>query len=74
MSAQLDAVVAKMLARKREDRYPNMRALARALMPFVADRRATERAIAAGLEVRSASRGLSSVVNESLTTVERTAA
>ena len=74
VSTDLDAVVAKMLARRREDRHSNMRVLARALMPFVADRRATERAIAAGLELRTSARGLCSVVAEQYTTVERTAA
>ena len=74
VSPELDAVVAKMLARRREDRQPNMRALARELMPFVGDRRAIERCIAAGLQLGSRARGHCSAVPDHVTTVERTAA
>ena len=75
LPAEIDAVVSTMLARKREDRFANMRAVARALAPFVRDRRAVERRLAAGLDVQS--RGLGhyrSAVGDEITTVQRTAA
>jgi eukaryotic-like serine/threonine-protein kinase len=46
-----DDVVARALARDRDDRYPSMRALARDLVPFVGQRVRTERQLAATLSV-----------------------
>ncbi len=74
VSQELDAIVAQMLARKRENRLPNMRALARAWLPYARDRRAIERNIAASLDLKTAATGYRSVVSEHVTTVERTAA
>jgi len=45
----MDAIVARALARKREDRFQNARAIARALSYHVNDRRKTEASIAARL-------------------------
>ncbi|MBO6934597.1 MAG: serine/threonine protein kinase [Deltaproteobacteria bacterium] len=74
VSQELDAIVAQMLSRKRENRLTNMRALARAWLPYARDRRAIERNIAASLDLKTASTGYRSVVSEHVTTVERTAA
>ncbi len=74
VGSELDAIVAQMLARKREDRLPNMRALARAWLPFAPDRRAIERDLAAALDLKTAAKGYRSVVSQNVTTVERTAA
>lgn len=43
----LDAIVARCLARHVDDRFPSMRALARALVPHAGDRQAVERSLAA---------------------------
>ncbi len=51
---ELDVVVARMLSRDKAYRFPNARAMARALMPFAGDRRATERRLAANLQLEAA--------------------
>ncbi|HJL18834.1 MAG TPA: serine/threonine-protein kinase [Sandaracinaceae bacterium LLY-WYZ-13_1] len=52
LDLRFDSVVARAMARRAEDRFPSARALGRALLPLVADRRAVEREIAAGLKER----------------------
>jgi eukaryotic-like serine/threonine-protein kinase len=49
VDASMDDVVARSLARDRDARYPTMRALARALVPFVGARLDTERRLASTL-------------------------
>jgi len=50
----VDALVSRLMARQPDDRLPSARALARALAPLVGDRKITERALAARLNVTSA--------------------
>src|SRR5262249_18090607 len=42
----IDDLVARLLARDRDDRFPSARALSRALLPLLGDRLSTERTIA----------------------------
>lgn len=51
---ELDVVVARMLSRDKAYRFPNARAMARALMPFAGDRRTVERRLAANLQLEAA--------------------
>lgn len=51
VNAQLGMVISRMLRRERHDRFPNARSVARALMPFCPNRRATERRLASQLRV-----------------------
>lgn len=67
ISPELDSLVARMLARKREDRFPSARAVSRAIAPLLPDVRATERRLAAALRVGGSLAG-------SATTVHQTAA
>ena len=50
----MDALVAKLLSRSPAARYPSARALMRALEPWLQDRVATERALAATLQIAAA--------------------
>ncbi len=67
VSPELDALVARMLARKREDRFPTARAVSRAIAPLLVDARAAERRLAAELRLGASLVG-------SKTTVRQTAA
>ncbi|MFW6067742.1 MAG: serine/threonine-protein kinase [Myxococcota bacterium] len=49
VDATLDGVVTRALSRSREERFPNMRALARALVPLLRQRQEVERQLAASL-------------------------
>ncbi len=53
VGVELDALVAKLLAREPDARLPSARALARALVPHAGDRKLVERTLAARLNVRS---------------------
>ena len=66
---ELDAVVARMLARTPDKRYASARAVARAIAPLLEDARGTERMLAANLRL-----GPGAARGNDLTTVERTAA
>ena len=50
---ELDTLVAKLMAREPDARLPSARALARALVPHVGDRKLVERTLAARLHLRS---------------------
>lgn len=67
VSRDLDSVVARMLARDKSYRFPNARALSRALGMYVPDRTRIERSLAAQLHVGKRQA-------ESVPTVEQTAA
>ncbi|MEM6957054.1 MAG: serine/threonine-protein kinase [Myxococcota bacterium] len=64
VSRELDAVVARMLARDKAYRFPNARALGRALSIYVPDRRAVERRLAASLRVGAAQADAVKTVNQ----------
>ncbi|MFT5353566.1 MAG: serine/threonine protein kinase [Polyangiales bacterium] len=67
VSRDLDAVIARMLARDKSYRFPNARALSRALAMYVPERARIERSLAAQLHVGKRQA-------ESVPTVEHTAA
>jgi serine/threonine-protein kinase len=52
LDLRYDSVVARAMARRADDRFPSARALGRALLPLVGDRRRTELEIAARLKHR----------------------
>lgn len=62
----MDDIVARLLARDPNDRFPSARAVARALAPYVGDRKMVERRIAGSLRT-------SAVSAEALPTTHRTA-
>ncbi|MBX3270423.1 MAG: serine/threonine protein kinase [Sandaracinaceae bacterium] len=66
LDLRYDAVVTRALARAPEDRFGSARALARALLPLVGDRRATEREIAASLRHRAPAQDAIATVREDL--------
>ncbi len=49
VTRELDTVVGRMLSRLPQRRYPNMRAVSRALAPFIGDQKAVERRLAANI-------------------------
>jgi len=51
----IDDIVARLLARDPNDRFPSARAVARALAPYVGDRKIVERQIASALKTAAAS-------------------
>ncbi|MDH5672200.1 MAG: serine/threonine protein kinase [Myxococcales bacterium] len=61
-----EAIVARLLARERDERFPSARALARAVAPYLQERKMIERRIAASLQLRS-------TVSDMATTVRRSA-
>jgi serine/threonine-protein kinase len=63
----IDDIVARLLARDPNDRFPSARAVARALAPYVGDRKMVERRIASTLKTAAVSA-------EALPTTHRTAA
>jgi serine/threonine-protein kinase len=52
LDLRYDSVVARAMARRPDDRFPSARALGRALLPLVGNRRETERTIAARVKHR----------------------
>jgi serine/threonine protein kinase len=60
----MDDIVARMLARDPDDRFPSARAVARALAPFVGDRKLVERQIAGSLRANTGSQGASATPRE----------
>ena len=63
----IDDIVARLLARDPNDRFPSARAVARALAPYVGDRKMVERRIASSLKTAAAS-------SDAMPTTHRTAA
>ncbi len=64
VSREMDAVVARALAREPDARWPTARALGRALAPFAADRLAAERRLTRRLRVAGDSPDRAQTVNE----------
>lgn len=54
LDLRYDSVVARAMARVADDRFGSARAMARALLPLVGDRRRVERELASGLQLRPA--------------------
>jgi len=63
----IDDIVARLLARDPNDRFPSARAVARALAPYVGDRKMVERRIASTLKTATG-------IHEAAPTTHRTAA
>ncbi len=62
VGARVDELVARMMARNPDERFPSARAVTRALAPLLSNRRSVERNLAAGLHVDAASRHASPTV------------
>jgi serine/threonine protein kinase len=64
ISPELEALVARMLARKREDRFPTARAVGRAIAPLLPEARTAERRLAASLRVGGSLAGAATTVHQ----------
>ena len=66
LDLRFDTVVTRAMARGPQDRFPSARAMARAMLPLVGDRRQTEHEIASMIRHRSPRQDLVPTVREDL--------